>query len=323
MTGNLKLLTCFRSMILCLPKLKFVKDHLCSSCDLRKAKRIKHQMSTARTPEQNGIVERWNRTLVEAARTILSAAKVPLFFWAKAISTTCFTQNRSLGNDVLTACFRSMILCLPKLKFVKDHLCSFCDLRKAKRIKHQMPTARTPKQNGVVKRWNRTLVEAARTILSAAKVPLLFWAKAISTAYFTQSRSLVIPRHEKTLYHIINGRKPSIRFFHIFGSLCYIVRDDIPSLNIQTTPKTTSQAPTQTPTVNPTKNINQAETPKENAQVKEDEFINIFSTLVQERGEISSRYVDSSNMHTFYQRNPSEHRWKKDHPLEQVIGNPS
>nr|GFC40278.1 Gag-Pol polyprotein [Tanacetum cinerariifolium] len=54
-----------------------------------------------------------------------------------------------------------------------------------------------------------------------------------------------------------------------------------------------------------------------------DEFINIFSTPVQDQGETSSRHVDSSNMHTFYQRLHSEHRWTKDHPLEQVIGNPS
>nr|GEZ94388.1 putative ribonuclease H-like domain-containing protein [Tanacetum cinerariifolium] len=57
---------------------------------------ILHQTSVARTPEQNGIVERRNRTLIEAARTMLSIAKVPLFFWAEAIATTCFTQNRSL-----------------------------------------------------------------------------------------------------------------------------------------------------------------------------------------------------------------------------------
>nr|GEY89975.1 retrovirus-related Pol polyprotein from transposon TNT 1-94 [Tanacetum cinerariifolium] len=63
---------------------------------------------------------------------------------------------------------------------------------------------------------NRTLVEAARTMLSAAKVPLFFWVEAIATACFTQNRSLVIPRHEKTPYHIINDRKPSV---------CYIVRD--------------------------------------------------------------------------------------------------
>nr|GFC67220.1 retrovirus-related Pol polyprotein from transposon TNT 1-94 [Tanacetum cinerariifolium] len=62
-------------------------------------------------------------------------------------------------------------------------------------------------------------------MLSAAKVPLFFWTEAIGTACFTQNRYLVIPRHEKTPYHIINDQKPSVKFFHIFGSICYIVRD--------------------------------------------------------------------------------------------------
>ncbi|GKG52599.1 retrovirus-related pol polyprotein from transposon TNT 1-94, partial [Tanacetum coccineum] len=48
---------------------------------------IEHQTSTPRIPEQNGIVERRNHTLVEAAQTILSASKLPLFFWAEAIAT--------------------------------------------------------------------------------------------------------------------------------------------------------------------------------------------------------------------------------------------
>nr|GEW93847.1 hypothetical protein [Tanacetum cinerariifolium] len=63
------------------------------------AEGILHQTSVARTPEQNGVVERRNRTLVEAARTMLSAAKVPLFFWAEAIDTTCFTQNHGENLD--------------------------------------------------------------------------------------------------------------------------------------------------------------------------------------------------------------------------------
>ncbi|GJW31010.1 retrovirus-related pol polyprotein from transposon TNT 1-94 [Tanacetum coccineum] len=54
-----------------------------------------HQTSTPRTPEQNGVVERRNRTLVEASRTMLSASKLPLFFWAEAIQLLCYTQNRS------------------------------------------------------------------------------------------------------------------------------------------------------------------------------------------------------------------------------------
>nr|GEV85574.1 retrovirus-related Pol polyprotein from transposon TNT 1-94 [Tanacetum cinerariifolium] len=92
-------------------------------------------------------------------------------------------------------------------------------------IRHKTSTSRTPEQNGIVKRQNRTLVEAARTMLSATKVLLFFWAEAIATACFTQNRSFIIPRHEKTSFHVINGRKSSVKFFHIFGSLCYIVRD--------------------------------------------------------------------------------------------------
>nr|GEZ03281.1 hypothetical protein [Tanacetum cinerariifolium] len=95
------------------------------------------------------------------------------------------------------------------------------------------------------------------------------------------------------------------------------------ALNIHTTPAPTCQVPTLAPTVSSSQNINQAETYAKIDQVADDEFINIFSTPVQDQGKTSSRHVDSSNMHTLYQRFPSEHCWTKDHPLEQVIGNPS
>nr|GFA08363.1 retrovirus-related Pol polyprotein from transposon TNT 1-94 [Tanacetum cinerariifolium] len=93
-------------------------------------------------------------------------------------------------------------------------------------------------------------------------------------------------------------------------------------MNIHTTPTPTYQVLTLAPTVSSSENINQVETYAENDQVAYDEFINIFSTPVQDQRETSSRHVDSSNMHTFYQRCPSEHRWINDHQLEQVIGNP-
>nr|GEV14611.1 hypothetical protein [Tanacetum cinerariifolium] len=97
----------------------------------------------------------------------------------------------------------------------------------------------------------------------------------------------------------------------------------ITPLNNHTTHAPTYQVLTLAPTVTSIENITQAETYAENDQVADDEFINIFCTPVQDRGETSLRHVDSSNMHTFYQRYPSEHRWMKDHPLEQVTGNPS
>nr|GFC07917.1 Gag-Pol polyprotein [Tanacetum cinerariifolium] len=94
-------------------------------------------------------------------------------------------------------------------------------------------------------------------------------------------------------------------------------------LNNHTTPEPTCQTPPITTSVISSENINQAEPHADNDQVADDEFINIFSTLVQDQGETSSHHIDSSNMHTFYQCYPSEQRWTKDHPLEQVIRNPS
>ncbi|GKG00437.1 hypothetical protein Tco_0302127, partial [Tanacetum coccineum] len=90
---------------------------------------------------------------------------------------------------------------------------------------------------------------------------------------------------------------------------------DQTQLEIHSPPKPT----TLEPTVIATKNIDQAE----DVMVDKDEFFNIFSTPVHEVGEPSSRHVDPSNMHIFYQRHPSKHHWTSDHPLEQVIGNPS
>ncbi|GJS46659.1 hypothetical protein Tco_0596780 [Tanacetum coccineum] len=68
---------------------------------------------------------------------------------------------------------------------------------------------------------------------------------------------------------------------------------------------------------------NQAKIEVDNAHVDDNEFYNVFSTPVREEAESSSRYVDPSNMQTFYQPYQSEHRWTKDHSLSQVCGNPS
>ncbi|GKA45358.1 retrovirus-related pol polyprotein from transposon TNT 1-94 [Tanacetum coccineum] len=92
-------------------------------------------------------------------------------------------------------------------------------------IEHQTSTPRTPEQNGVVERRNRTLIEAARTMLLASKLPLSFWAEAVATACYTQNRSIIISTHGKTAYHIINDRKPLIKHLYIFGCISYITRD--------------------------------------------------------------------------------------------------
>ncbi|GKF05947.1 hypothetical protein Tco_0036615 [Tanacetum coccineum] len=70
--------------------------------------------------------------------------------------------------------------------------------------------------------------------------------------------------------------------------------------------------------VTPTTNGNAKENNNDqaaDAQIDKNKFFNIFSTLVREEAGSSTRYVVNSNMHTFYQRHQSEHRWAKDHPL--------
>nr|GFA12572.1 retrovirus-related Pol polyprotein from transposon TNT 1-94 [Tanacetum cinerariifolium] len=88
-----------------------------------------------------------------------------------------------------------------------------------------MSSVRTPQQNGVVERRNRTLVEAARTMLIFSRALLFLWAEAIATACFTQNRSIIHRRFNKTPYELINGKKPDISFLHVFGALCYPKND--------------------------------------------------------------------------------------------------
>ncbi|GJY97972.1 retrovirus-related pol polyprotein from transposon TNT 1-94, partial [Tanacetum coccineum] len=206
-------------------------------------------------------------------------------------------------------------------------------------IEHQTSTPRTPEQNDVVERRNHTLVEDARTILLASKLPLFFWAEAIATACYTQNRSIITLTHEKMAYHIINDRKPSIKHLHIFCCTCYLTKDgkNLDKMKekgdlciLKSSSPTDNSAPQDThpstniqPTSEPTTltNAHAEENNDNQADDTEHEFTNPFCTPVQEVAESSSRTIGTSNMHTFNQPQDSEYRWTKDHPLTQVRRN--
>ncbi|GKE57720.1 ribonuclease H-like domain-containing protein, partial [Tanacetum coccineum] len=84
-------------------------------------------------------------------------------------------------------------------------------------IKREFSVARTPQQYGVAKRKNRTLIEAAMTMLADSKLPTTFWAEAVNTACYVQNRVLVIKPHNKTPYEHFLGRKPTLSFMRPFG----------------------------------------------------------------------------------------------------------
>ncbi|GJX28214.1 retrovirus-related pol polyprotein from transposon TNT 1-94 [Tanacetum coccineum] len=137
-----------------LPKLKFVKDHLCSSCELGKAKRKSFHSKT--TPSSKRRLQLLHMDLCGPMRVeSINGKKYVL----RTFHDLCKHQVRTdKGTEFLNKSLHAY--------FAKEG------------IRHETSTARTPEQNGVVERRNRTLVEAARTMLSAAKVPL-FGAEAI------------------------------------------------------------------------------------------------------------------------------------------------
>nr|GEZ47467.1 copia protein [Tanacetum cinerariifolium] len=92
-----------------------------------------------------------------------------------------------------------------------------------KGIKREFSVARTPQQNGVTERKNKTLFEAARTMLADSLLPIPFWAEAVNTVCYVQNRVLVTKPHNKTPYELLLGRTPSIGFMRPFGCLVTIL----------------------------------------------------------------------------------------------------
>ncbi|GJW56435.1 putative ribonuclease H-like domain-containing protein [Tanacetum coccineum] len=94
------------------------------------------------------------------------------------------------------------------------------DFCREKGIKREYSVARTPQQNGVAERRNRTLIEAARTMLADSKLPTTFWAEAVSTACYVQNMVLVVKPHNKIPYELFRGLKPALNFMRPFG--CHV-----------------------------------------------------------------------------------------------------
>ncbi|GJY60563.1 retrovirus-related pol polyprotein from transposon TNT 1-94, partial [Tanacetum coccineum] len=222
-----------KDVVIGLPKLKYVKDQLYSSCEVRKEKRS--SFKTKAVPSSKGRLNLLHMDLCGPMRVASINGKKYILLIVDDYSRytwTLFLRSKDETPEVLKD-FLTMIqrnLQAQVISVRTDRGTEFLNKTlhayfKEEGIEHQTSTPRTPEQNGVVERQNRTLVEAARTMLSAFKLPLSFWAEVVATACYTHNRSIIISSHGKTAYHIINDRKPSIKHLHIFGCICYITRD--------------------------------------------------------------------------------------------------
>jgi len=92
-------------------------------------------------------------------------------------------------------------------------------------VSHNFSAPRTPQQNGVVERKNKSLEELARTILSESSLPKYFWDDVVCTSCYMMNRVLIRPILKKTPYELFNGRKPNISHLKVFGCSYFVLNN--------------------------------------------------------------------------------------------------
>ncbi|GJY17288.1 retrovirus-related pol polyprotein from transposon TNT 1-94 [Tanacetum coccineum] len=173
-----------------LPKLKFEKDHLCSACALGKSSKKPHKPKSEDTNQEK-----------------------------------LYLLHMDLCGPMRVASVSGKKYILVIVDDYSRFTWTLREYYEKVGISHETSVARSPQQNGVVERRNRTLIEAARTMLIYAKAPLFLWAEAVATACYTQNRSMIRRRHGKTPYELLHNKPPDLSYLHVFGALCYPTND--------------------------------------------------------------------------------------------------
>ncbi|GJU52134.1 retrovirus-related pol polyprotein from transposon TNT 1-94 [Tanacetum coccineum] len=160
------------------------------------------------------------------------ASKNKSWLWHRRLNHLNFGTINDLAR-------KDLVRGLPRLKFEKDHLCSACQLGKSKKYTHKPKSENTIMEflhtlhmdlcgpirvqsingkkyilviNDVVKRQNRTLVEADQIMMIFSKALMVLWAEVVATACYTQNRSLIHTHHNKTPYEHVHDKKPDLKF---------------------------------------------------------------------------------------------------------------
>nr|GEV51279.1 hypothetical protein [Tanacetum cinerariifolium] len=353
------------TMIWGLPKMKFKKDHLCSVCEQWKIHRKHHKSKTAFASNKPlyllhmDLCGPMRVESINGKRYVLVV--IDDYSW---YTWLFFLHSKDEASDVIISFIKKtqVNLQLQVQRVRTDNGTEFENKTLAKffdevGISQQFSAARTPQQNGVVEKRNRTLVEAARTMLTFANLPLFLWAEANATSCFIQNRSIIHKRFDKTPYELMKKRKSNIKFFHVFGCRCYLLNDyeDVRKLkakgDIGVFVGYSKESAAfriynkRTYKIHESVNIMKSSTNVETSNVEipshEEEVFHESSESFQEESSSSSlnddvqqspeedayfdastSFHDPSNVHTFYQPYPHEKKWTKDHLLHKIIGNP-
>ncbi|GJT18481.1 retrovirus-related pol polyprotein from transposon TNT 1-94 [Tanacetum coccineum] len=216
-----------------LPELKYTKDHLCSTCQMGKSNKESHLPKPK--PSTNEKLQMLHMDLCGPIRVVSINGKRYIlvivddhsrFTWVKVLRRKDealviiikFLKQAQVSLKVTVRYLRTD----NETEFINQTLKTYME---DVGITHYMSVARTPQQNGVIERCNHMLVEDARTMLIFSKSLLFLWSEAVATACYTQNRSLIHPRYNKTPYELLRDSKPELKYLHVFGALCYPTND--------------------------------------------------------------------------------------------------
>ncbi|GJY39101.1 retrovirus-related pol polyprotein from transposon TNT 1-94 [Tanacetum coccineum] len=214
-------------------KFKYHKEHICPSCEQGKSKRESHPPKPVPNSKQRLHLLHMDfcgpmriASINEKRYVLVIVDDYSRYTWVH------FLRSKDEAPEVIKTFLKKITVLLqaPVIMVRTDNGTEFKnqvlqEYFNSVGISHQASSVRTPQQKGVVERRNRTLVEAARTMLIFSRAPLFLWAEAIATTCYTQNRSIIHGRFDKTPYELINGRKPYISFLHVFRALCYPKND--------------------------------------------------------------------------------------------------
>ncbi|GJU31863.1 putative ribonuclease H-like domain-containing protein [Tanacetum coccineum] len=214
-----------------LPSKLFENDHTCVACQKGKQHKASCKtklVSSISQPLQMLHMDLFGPTFVRSINHKIYCLVVTddysrfswVFFLATKDETSGILKTFITGIENQINHKVKIIRCDNGTEFKNNDMNQFCGM---KGIKREFSVARTPQQNGVAERKNRTLIEAARTMLADSLLPTTFWAEAVNTACYVQNRVLVTKPHNKTPYELLLGRPPSISFMRPFGCLVTIL----------------------------------------------------------------------------------------------------
>ncbi|GJY17512.1 retrovirus-related pol polyprotein from transposon TNT 1-94 [Tanacetum coccineum] len=214
-----------------LPKLKF-DQHFCDACKIGKQAHASHKakniVSTTRCLELLHM-DLFGPSAVRSyggnRYTLVIVDDYSRYTWTRFLKdkTEAFDQFEIFSKKIQNQLGCTIVSIRTDHGREFDNEVQFGEFSNANGITHNYSALHAPQSNGVVKRKNRTLQEMSRTMLNEKLLPQTFWCNAVDTSTYILNRILIRAILGKTPYELLKGRKPTLDYFRVFGSKCFIL----------------------------------------------------------------------------------------------------